>query len=124
MGSIPLPDLYKIAVDEYRFEVKLNADRMIQYLTLSAVILSAGIGLLRVGPPGRSTTLFVAIIFFCGICVALLGAHAVWRGHEYYRRTIYKKTLIENLLGLHTPSPKLPRRNIGRYYYARTGRSE
>jgi hypothetical protein len=71
MGSIPLPDLYKIAVDEYRFEVKLNADRMIQYLTLSAVVLSAGVGLLRVGPPGRSTTLFVAIIFFCGICIAL-----------------------------------------------------
>jgi hypothetical protein len=32
----------------------------------------------------------------------------VWRGHEYYRRTVYKKTLIENLLGLHTPVQNYP----------------
>jgi hypothetical protein len=101
--SVPLLDLYKIALDEYRFEVKLNADRTIQYLTLSAIVLSAGVGLLRVGTPGRSTTFFVALIFFCGVFIALLGVMAVRRGHEYYRRTVYKKTLIENLLGLHNP---------------------
>lgn len=101
--SVPLLDLYKIALDEYRFEVKLNADRTIQYLTLSAIVLSAGVGLLRVGTPGRSTTFFVALIFLCGVFIALLGVMAVRRGHEHYRRTVYKKTLIENLLGLHNP---------------------
>ena len=112
VDSVPLLDLYKIALDESRFEVKLNADRMIQYLTLNAVALSAGVGLLRVGTPGRSTTFFVALIFFCGIAIALLGIQVVRRGHEYYRHTAYKKTLIENLLGLHNPVQDYPRATL------------
>jgi hypothetical protein len=111
-GPVPLLDLYKTALDEYHFEVKLNAERMIQYLALSAAVLSAGVGLLKFGPSGRSTAFFVGIIFFCGALIAALGALAVRRGHEYYRRTIYRKTLIENLLGLHKPIPNHPRATL------------
>lgn len=106
--SIPRLDLYKIALDEYRFEVKLNADRTIQYLTLSAIVLSAGVGLLRIGSTGASTNFFVGLIFLSGIGIALLGIQAIRRGREYYRNTIYKKTVIEDLLGLNKPVPNHP----------------
>src|SRR5579864_2832941 len=102
-------DLYKIALDEYRFEVKLNADRMIQFLTLSIAVLSAGVGLLRFGNPGRSTTIFAGFIFLCGAAIAGVGAQAVRRGHQYYRRTVLQKTVIENTLGLHIPPKNYPR---------------
>jgi hypothetical protein len=109
---IPRLDLYKIALDEYRFEVKLNADRTIQYLTLSALVLSAGVGLLRIGSTGASTNFFVGLIFFSGIFIAVLGIQAIRRGREYYRNTIYKKTVIEDLLGLNNPVPNHPRATL------------
>jgi hypothetical protein len=101
--------MYKIALDEYRFEVKLNADRMIQFLTLSIAVLSAGVGLLRFGNPGLSTNIFAIFIFLCGMALSILGAQAVLRGHNYYRRTVLQKTVIENTLGLHVPIKNYPR---------------
>jgi hypothetical protein len=111
-SQIPPVDMYKIALDEYRFEVKLNADRTIQFLTLSIAVLSAGVGLLRFGNPGASTAIFVGFIFLCGMAIALLGAKAVLRGHEYYRRTVLQKTVIENSLGLHIPPKNYPRTTL------------
>jgi hypothetical protein len=39
-------DLYKAAVEEYRFQVKLNADRSRDYVVLNSAIIAAGITLL------------------------------------------------------------------------------
>lgn len=96
-------DLYKIAVEEYRFEVKLNTDRMIHYLVFNAAVLSVGAGLLKAGG-SPLTTGFVLLLFAAGIPTAVLGVRAVKKGHEYYRRAVYKKTLIEAMLGLHRPA--------------------
>ena len=95
-------DLYRIAIDEYRFEVKLNNDRKIHYLVFNAAIFSAGTGLWKIGG-ARAIDAFVAVVFLVGVFAAYLGVTAVKRGHEYYRRTVYKKALIEELLGLHQP---------------------
>jgi len=94
-------------MEEYRFQVKLNSDRTQVYLALSAAIIAAGTGLLKVGGPGTRT--LVAAIFMVGIVVAWIAARAVRQGHEYYRAVIYKKTLVEDLLGRH--------RNIDGYTY-------
>src|SRR5580658_2300907 len=102
-----LLDLYKIALEEYRFEVKLNMERMIHYVVFNTALLSAATGLLKLaGDP--ILDIFVALLFLIGVFTAWLGRRAVKRGHEYYRRTIYKKTLIEDLLGLHQPSKTIP----------------
>lgn len=98
-----LIDLYKIAIDEYRFEVRLNWDRTVFYLTLNSGLIAIATGLLKV--EGRSfLNLVVAGVFFIGLCVSWIGIRSVRRGHDYYRRTIVKKTLLEDRLGLTRPS--------------------
>src|SRR5204863_71840 len=93
-----LLDLHRMLIDEYRFQVKLNSDRMQIYLVLNAAIIAAATGLLKVGGPNTSP--LVTAIFILGV-VAFLAAEAVKQGHRYYRAVIYKKTLVEDLLGRH-----------------------
>ena len=95
-------DLYKIALEEYRFEVNLNNDRTFRFLVFNAAALSVGTGLLKTGGVPASN-IFVVLLFLAGAMTSLLGVRAIKKGHEYYRRAIYKKTLIETRLGLHHP---------------------
>ncbi len=107
LSTDQLIDLYKIAIDEYRFEVKLNWDRTVFYLTLNSGLIAIATGLLKV--EGRSfLNLIVAGVFFIGLCVSWIGIRSVRRGHDYYRRTIVKKTLLEDRLGLTKPSEDYP----------------
>jgi hypothetical protein len=91
-----------MAVDEYRFEVRLNWDRSMYYITFNTAIIAAGAGLLKLGDNGL-VNLFVAAIFFLGCSCSILGILALRKGHAYYRRCIYKKTLIEEVLGIASP---------------------
>lgn len=93
-----LEELYKIAIDEYRFEVNLNWQRMQYYLVFNVAILGAGLGLLQLRLTGVAGQL-LALIFVVGAATSLLGRSAVRKGHEYYREAVLKKTLIEDLLG-------------------------
>jgi hypothetical protein len=95
-------DLYKLAIDEYRFEVRLNWDRSMYYITFNTGIVAAGAGLLKFGENGI-VDLFVAGIFLLGCCSSIMGILAVRKGHAYYRRSVYKRTLIEDVLGLAMP---------------------
>jgi hypothetical protein len=97
-----LIDLYKIAIEEYRFEVKLNWDRTVFYFTLNSGLIAIATGLLRINTV-PVLNLLVAAVFFVGFCVSSVGVKAVRQGHSYYRRTIVKKTLIEDLMGLTVP---------------------
>lgn len=75
---------------------------MIHYIVANSALVSVGAGLLRV--QGDSVIdLFVALIFIAGTFTSVLGIRAIRKGHEYYRRTIRKKVVIEDLLGLTTP---------------------
>jgi hypothetical protein len=47
--------------------------------------------------------LFIAGIFALGFLSSILGIFALQKGHQYYLRAIYMKTLIEDVLGLTTP---------------------
>ena len=98
-----LREIYKIAIDEYRFEVTLNWQRTQHYLTLNLALVAAAVGLLRVG--GTDYPLLVALLFVVGAFFAKLARKAIKTGHTYYRRAAYKKTLIEHLLGRLHPIP-------------------
>jgi hypothetical protein len=108
-----LMDLYKIAIDEYRFEVKLNWDRTVFYLTLNSGLIAIATGLLKV--EGSSfLNLIVAGVFFIGLCVSGIGIRSVQKGHDYYRRTIVQKTVLEDRLGLTKPAePGGPTLTVG-----------
>jgi hypothetical protein len=107
----PLPaekllDLYRLALDEYRFEVRLGWDRTTYFLILNSAILTVATGLLKLdGPP--AVYAFVCILFLLGAGTSSIGAVSISRNHEYYRRTVVKKTLIENRLGLTNSIPGL-----------------
>src|SRR5205814_10664441 len=62
---------------------------------------------LRSCPTRRSSDLVPALvvvpILFCGIAVAVAGINMIVTQHRYYRRTVHKKTLFEELLGLWEP---------------------
>lgn len=91
-------DLYRVAVEEYRFEVRLNADRTQHFLLLNGVIIGVGIALTEL--PDESTSA-VAAVFLIGVATSMLGLGVVMKTHSYYRMASYKKMLLEDLMGLH-----------------------
>jgi hypothetical protein len=95
-------ELYKIAVDEYRFEVKLGWDRAMYYLIFNSALVSVATGLLKLENT-PAIYIFISGIYLVGFGTSLMGVQAIRKGHEYYRRTVVKKTLIEDLLGLTIP---------------------
>ena len=105
-----LIDLYKIAVEEYRFEVKLGWDRTMYYMVFNTAIIGVGAGLLRLEQHPVACR-FIAAIFVLGFCTSIIGAKAMRKGHEYYRRSVVKKTLLEDMLGLTIPVPDYPHRH-------------
>jgi hypothetical protein len=109
LPSVDLMALYKIAIDEYRFEVKLNWDRTVYYLTLNSGILAIATGLLKAGSE-PIIDLLVAGVFVIGVCTTIVGAWSIRQGHQYYRRTILKKTIIEDYLGLTKGLDEYPNR--------------
>jgi len=58
--------LYRIAIDEYRFEVKLNTDRMMHYVIFNRAIITVASGLLKI-ETGSWLNLFVALVFAIGV---------------------------------------------------------
>jgi hypothetical protein len=97
-----LLELYKIAVEEYRFEVRLNWDRTAYYLTLNSSLITIAAGLLKIG--GAPIVNFVvAGVFSIGLLSSFIGIRNILGGHEYYRRTVVKKTLLEEQIGLNKP---------------------
>jgi len=106
LNTDQLIDLYKVAIEEYRFQVKLNNDRLLHLTVFNVAFLSAGAGLLKVGD-SKLGDFLVATIFVAGFCTSLIGALAVRTLHRYYRRTVYRRTVYEELLGL-TQARELP----------------
>lgn len=91
--------LYRIAVDEYRFQVDLNWQRTQHWFTLNLAIASVAIGLLRVSTdPG--TNLLVGAIFGCGALASIVAAIALNAQHDYYRSVRNHKDRLEHEMGL------------------------
>ncbi len=102
LSSDQLLDLYKIAVEEYRFEVRLNWDRTAFYFTLNSGLFAVAVGLLKIAS-APIVNLVVASVFLIGLLSSLIGIRNIQRGDEYYRRTVVKKTLLEEQIGLNKP---------------------
>jgi hypothetical protein len=97
-----LLNLYRIALEEYRFEVRLGWDRTTYFLVLNSAILSVATGLLKLDSP-PIVYLFISLLFGFGVGTALIGSLSITKAHEYYRWTVVKKTVLEERLGLDRP---------------------
>jgi hypothetical protein len=87
-----------MAVDEYRFQVRLNWERTRDYFILNGALVSVALGLHRSGD--FANNLLVGCVLLIACAIGILGAVTHLTGHKYYRRTVYKKTLLEDILGL------------------------
>lgn len=102
-----LLDLYKSAVEEYRFQVNLNWDRSKFYLLLNSGLITATCGLLRI--PGFKFAEFLTTpLFTLGLLASWLGYRSLIKGIEYRRRIIYQKGKIETKLAQYVDRDLLP----------------
>lgn len=97
-------DLYKIALEEYRFQVSLNWDRTKFYITLNLTLFGSAAGIFRL-IPGIEAQLLVLVLFALGIAAADIGRKSLLKGHEYYRKIVVRKTQYEKVLNLLDCSP-------------------
>lgn len=77
--GVPPADLYRIAVEEYRFQAQFNWSRTQYLLAFNAGILAVAVGLAT--QQGRLT----AAVFGLGTVSALLSMSVVKVQHGYYR---------------------------------------
>jgi hypothetical protein len=93
-----LLQLYKIAIDEYRFQVLLNWQRSQYYLILNAALVAAGGSLL--GIQGDKARPLAAVLFVMGILTVFLSLLASTTQHSYYRAARTSLKRVEDRLGL------------------------
>jgi hypothetical protein len=91
-----LLEVYKIAVEEYRFQVRLNADRSRDFIVLNSAIIAAAITLL-----GQARmSLRAGMVFLIGFAVAVLSALGTHTQHGYYRDARNRTAQLEERLGI------------------------
>lgn len=95
-GDDPIPpqEVYKVAVDEYRFQTQHNWSRTQYLLAFNAAVLTAGSAV--ASRPGRAA----ALVFLLGVVCAPLSALAMRTQHAYYRAARDRLRRIEDTYGV------------------------
>ena len=102
-----LLELYRSAVEEYRFQTNLNWDRNKFYVLLNSGLITATCGLLRI--PGFAFAEFLTIpLFFLGFLSSWIGLTTLLKGIEYRRSIVYQKAQIEEKLSEFTEEQLFP----------------
>jgi hypothetical protein len=92
--GLPPADLYKLSVEEYRFQAQFNWSRTQYLLAFNAAILTAAAAV--ASQPGRSA----ALVFVLGVAAALLSITAVRTQHGYYRAARDRMCRVEKAIGV------------------------
>lgn len=95
-GELPPADLYRVAVDEYRWQAQHNWSRTQYLLAFNAAILASATAV--ASRPGHSA----ALIFALGAVAAVLSILAVRTQHDYYRAARDRMRRVE--ISLHVPA--------------------
>jgi len=93
-GGVPPLDLYKLAVDEYRWQASHNWSRTQYLLAYNAGVLTAATVVASQG--GRSA----ALVFSLGALASTLSALAVRTQHDYYRAARDRMCRLEERLSI------------------------
>lgn len=95
-GEDKLLQLYKVAIEEYRFQVTLNWQRSQYYFVLNAALIAAGGSLLGQGDRSRP---FAAILFGIGLVAVILSLLVTRTQHSYYQSARENLKDLEKRLG-------------------------
>lgn len=93
-------DLYKVHIEEVRFQTKFNWDRTQYFLVLNLGIVGAAAGIWK-AEIALTGLYLLGMLFLCGIFICIMSISAMRQGHKYYRRSVLQKSKVEILLGLH-----------------------
>jgi Flp pilus assembly protein TadB len=91
--SVPAADIYKTAVEQYRFQAQFNWSRTQFLLTFNAAVLVAATVV-------ASTSSHGALVFALGAVAVLLTVAVLRTQHDYYRAARNHLRLIEHTLQL------------------------
>lgn len=92
--GIPPADVYKVSVEEYRFQAQYNWSRTQYLLIFNTAILAAASALSA--QPGRGA----ALIFVLGVVAAVLSFFVVGAQHDYYRAARERMKRVEAAYGV------------------------
>lgn len=95
--TLPPEDLYKSAVEEYRFQAQFNWSRTQYLLVFNAAAVAAASALLTRSAAGA------AVVFALGAIGAVASLFAVKTQHGYYRAARDRMKLVEE--HVHVPEP-------------------
>ena len=95
--ALPPIDLYKLAVEEYRFQAQFNWTRTQYLLAFNAAILAAGTAV--AGKFGG----YAIPVFALGVVACILAMLVQRQQHTYYRAARKRMTRIEERLGIVDP---------------------
>lgn len=93
-GGIPPVDIYKVAVEEYRFQAQFNWSRTQYLLAFNAVIFAAAVAV--ASRPGHSAV----GVFALGAVAATMSMFVVHTQHDYYRAARDHMSRVERAYGL------------------------
>lgn len=91
---VPPADIYKTAVDEYRFQAQFNWTRTQYSLVFNTAILAAASAV--ASRPGRSATL----VFALGAVSCVLSYFITRTQHDYYRAARDRMRRVEDAVGI------------------------
>lgn len=85
--SPSVDEVYRVAVEEYRFQARFNWSRTQYLLAFNAAILAAGVAVAGGRP--------AALVFVLGAVTSVLSAWAVHTQHGYYRAARDRMRAVE-----------------------------
>jgi hypothetical protein len=91
--------LYELTLQEYRFQVLLNWDRMKNVFVVDGVLVGAAAGIWKLGSASAPSSVAGWILLLAAIN-SVLGILGSRTGHAYYRETRKVKEALEKALGL------------------------
>lgn len=95
--GIPPADIYRLAVEEYRFQAEFNWSRTRYLLAFNAAILAAGSAL------SIRAAAFAIPVFMLGVIASYLAARVTRVQHTYYRAARDRMREIEEAQNLQAP---------------------
>lgn len=91
-------ELYRIAVEEYRFQVNLNWNRVQYLLVFNVAVIAAGGALIRLDR--RALEILAGSVFLFGVVAAIASIAIIARQHGYYRNARDHMRDLEKRYGL------------------------
>jgi len=94
--------IYGYILDEYRFQIKFNWDRVRFLLLLGIGLVSISTGVTRVESDSLGVSLLPVILYTVCVLVCMLGMRVLVIGKVYFYRGAQKLKLCERVLGLNS----------------------